>query len=304
MWLLEFETRQAHNKDTALLQKISPHERVRIDELEETVNRASHYMCCNCIQKSQNKDAEDEICHDFQTARANDATSATFHCDDLDYPFAEGGFRFAAKGKYTAGGRAGQPCVLKWFKTGMVFEKEFYDLDMKAIAMAHDLIKQWNDRRYITKCIRLNMPEVWIFNPDSGKWAGTKALVEPFIHNYRKYNSNSGWADAGTPWPRVMQALSHFSYHISDGDFLVCDLQGGEYSNSVVLTDPVILSRNRSFGPTDLGPRGISSFFSNHRCNEFCKSAWKRPADQTRYFPPQTGTSMAGTGVQKHVTRR
>lgn len=168
---------------------------------------------------------------------------------------------------------------------------------------AHDLIQQWNAHRYINKCIRINMPEVWTFSPESGKWAGTKALVEPFILNYRKYNSNSGWADDGTSWPRVMQALSHFTYHISNGEFVVCDLQGGVYSDSVVLTDPVILSRNKMFGVTDFGPMGISTFFSNHRCNEFCKREWKRPADQTRYLTPREGTSMAGTGALKYVTR-
>ena len=91
---------------------------------------------------------------------------------------------------------------------------------------------------------------------------------EPFIQNYTKFNSNSGWADDSTPWPRVMQALSHFSYHITSGQFVLCDLQGGIYSNAVVLTDPVILSRSKRFGVTDLGPQGISSFFSNHVCNE------------------------------------
>eukprot|EP00986_Skeletonema_menzelii_P018903 scaffold26765_cov208-Skeletonema_menzelii.AAC.5 len=55
------------------------------------------------------------------------------------------------------------------------------------------------------------------------------------------------------------------------------------------------------YGVTDLGPRGISSFFSNHVCNEFCKSNWSRPADQRRYHRPQMGTSMAGTNANQHV---
>jgi hypothetical protein len=91
-----------------------------------------------------------------------------------------------------------------------------------------------------------------------------------------------------------MQALSHFSYHMSAGQFVLCDLQGGVYSTAVVLTDPVILSRGKLYGVTDLGPRGISSFFSNPRCNEFCNSSWSRPTGQTRYHRPQMGTSMAG----------
>ncbi|KAL7526684.1 hypothetical protein ACHAXR_002627 [Thalassiosira sp. AJA248-18] len=163
---------------------------------------------------------------------------------------------------------------------------------------AHELVKEWNSRRMIDKIVQVNIPSVWTFDyavigsPISGK----KVLVEPFIHNYQKFNSNTGWADNDTPWPRVMQALSHFSYHVSSGQFVLCDLQGGVYGDSVVLTDPVILSRNKMYGVTDLGPRGISSFFSNHVCNEFCSASWSKPADQRRYFRPQAGTSMVGGG--------
>lgn len=188
----------------------------------------------------------------------------------------------------------------------MVFENTYYDLDIKAMNKAHDLIREWNSRNYINKPIMLNIPEVWRFDEyATGGRAGSRVLQEPYIHNYRKYNSNSGWADEATPWPRVMQALSHFTYHVSGGQFVVCDLQGGEYSNAVCLTDPVILSRTKQYGATDLGPQGISSFFSNHRCNEFCKAGWLRPRDQTRYFQPQMGTSMAGggTGCRQPVTR-
>jgi len=141
--------------------------------------------------------------------------------------------------------------------------------------------------------VQINIPEVWTFESGAGRdWVGRKTLQEPFIQGYEKFNSNTGWADDSTPWPRVMQALRHYSYHASGGQLLLCDLQGGVYATSGVLTDPVILSQRQSYGVTDLGPRGISSFFSNHRCNEFCKSGWRRPADQQQYFRPQEGTSM------------
>ena len=38
--------------------------------------------------------------------------------------------------------------------------------------------------------------------------ASQKALVEPFIQNYQKFNSNTGWKDDWGAWPQVMQALS------------------------------------------------------------------------------------------------
>jgi hypothetical protein len=242
------------------------------------------------------------------TARRNNATEASFVHSDLSNPFAEGGFRWVAKGIYTRGDRAGEACVCKWFKSGKVFESTYFDLDIKAMDKALDLIKEWNSRCFIDQPIKLNVPEVWTFKrsavahwANSANWADTKCLQEPFIDNYQKFNSNTGWADDGTPWPRVMQALSHFSYHVSGGQYVLCDLQGGVDSNAVCLTDPVILSRNKSFGATDLGAAGISSFFSNHKCNEYCKSSWSRPADQTRYFTPQAGTSMIGTNANHHV---
>ena len=68
-----------------------------------------------------------------------------------------------------------------------------------------------------------------------------------------------------------MQALSHNSYHISVGKYLLCDLQGGVYKDGVVLTNPVIMSRTEgAYGPTDLGPDGIKSFFANYKMNEYC----------------------------------
>ena len=94
-----------------------------------------------------------------------------------------------------------------------------------------------------------------------------------------------------------MQALSHFTYHVSGGQFVLCDLQGGVYDKGVVLTDPVILSRTRTYGVTDLGAKGISSFFSQHRCNEFCRGHWTKPKDTTCYLDPQQGTSMAAHNV-------
>ena len=49
---------------------------------------------------------------------------------------------------------------------------------------------------------------------------------------------------------KTMQALSHYSYHFSDGQRLVCDLQGGYYGDYYILTDPVIEVRGCSLAFT------------------------------------------------------
>jgi hypothetical protein len=232
------------------------------------------------------------------TARKNESSQASFSADAMTNPFAEGAFRWVAKGSYTNGPRSGQPSVCKWFKTGHVMEAEFFDLDIKAMNKALDLVQQWNSHHFIDQLLKVNLPAVWTFDSGSGRWKGQMVLQEPFIENYQKFNSNTGWADSSTDWPKVMQALSHFSFHVSGGQFVLCDLQGGVYSNAVVLTDPAILSRDKSYGITDLGPQGISSFFSNHRCNQYCRSNWSIPADRQRYHAIQMGTSMAGSTMR------
>jgi len=228
-----------------------------------------------------------------KTARRNNADRAEYKVWDLEHPFAEGAFRHVAQGRYTKGKRKGEKCVCKWFKTGCVYEDSYFDKDIAASNKAVELIQAWNRSQNIDKMVQVNLPEVWTFDNDTSMMANTKILQEPFIENYEKFNSNTGWKDDSFPWARVMQALSHFSYHVSGGRYLLCDLQGGVYSNGVVLTDPVVMSTvGGIFGPTDLGRAGISSFFCRHVCNEYCCSDWQKPRDRTQYYTARQGTTM------------
>eukprot|EP00892_Ulva_mutabilis_P004116 jgi/Ulvmu1/2076/UM123_0008.1 len=114
------------------------------------------------------------------------------------------------------------------------------------------------------------MPEVWCFaGAARADIAESRVLVEPFIDNFSKFNSNTGWVPgcdgAHAIWVEAMQALSHFSYHASGCKYLLCDLQGAVRRNKIILTDPVILSADQRYGPTDLGQQGIEQFFFHHR---------------------------------------
>ncbi|KAI1142082.1 kinase-like protein [Hypoxylon sp. FL0543] len=239
----------------------------------------------------------------FDSGRYNDSNTARFTELQLENPFSQGAFRWVAKGTYISGSRTGQPCVGKWFKTGAVFEADYFTLDIKAVDKALEIVNLFNELNIINKSVNINVPEVWVFDERSGERAGQNFLCEPFIQNYQKFNSNSGWTDESSAWGEVMQAISHFSYHISRGHFVLCDLQGGVYQHEVVLSDPVILSRDRSYGVTDLGPQGISSFFSQHRCNNYCRSNWTKPANPTRIFPPVAGTTMMKHTVSTRASR-
>lgn len=92
-----------------------------------------------------------------------------------------------------------------------------------------------------------------------------------------------------------MQALSHFSYHFTRRTAVMCDLQGAIYKNCAVLTDPAIHSIDRRYGPTDMGAKGISTFFHHHKCNEFCKAHWRHPRTTSPEFPRRYGTSMVSS---------
>ncbi|TRX89899.1 hypothetical protein FHL15_009171 [Xylaria flabelliformis] len=222
----------------------------------------------------------------MSNSRNNDATSALINRDEV---FASGAFKNVYAGKYTVGTRAGQECVAKEFKTGSVYEEHYFEQEMNIVRRTQLVIDNWHSARIIDKRVLLNNPEIWISNG-----AGVMALVEPMIQNFEKFNSNTGWASiTGGVWSEAMQALSHFSYHNSGGQILLCDLQGGSYQDGYILSDPVIMSPLQTYGPTDLGPDGIRSFFHRHRCGRFCKRDWLKPALlNTPLLPMTQGTTM------------
>ena len=86
---------------------------------------------------------------------------------------------------------------------------------------ARDIVRAFNEQGLISKTIKVNDCAVntVIRGPEG---VGSKVLIEPWLPNFAKYNSNNGWKDESN---KSMQALSHFSYEYSDGKYLICDLQ-------------------------------------------------------------------------------
>lgn len=224
-------------------------------------------------------------------ARQNNASKATITMEVL---FAEGSFKNVYKGIYIEGERKGEACVCKIFKSGSVFENSYFKNELKVVEKALEIINKFNVDGFVNQNIWLNMPTIWVFDKNFTR-PGEKALVEPMIANFEKFNSNTGWMPTeSSPWIEVMQALSHFSYHSTDRKLLLCDLQGGIYKDGFIITDPVIMSNIQEYGPTDLGSDGISTFFAYHRCNKFCRKDWLAPApqDKKKYFKVQKGSAM------------
>ena len=71
----------------------------------------------------------------------------------------------------------------------------------------------------------------------------------------------------------VPAALSHFSYSVSQGRKLLCDIQGvWNAADGFTLTDPVLHTPSkRRNGSTDKGEEGMNRFFETHVCNGLCR---------------------------------
>lgn len=212
---------------------------------------------------------------------------------DYNNTIGSGTFKDVYLGKYTNGPRSNQPCVEKRVRSGPMSAKDLCANETAINEKALSFIQRFNDTQVCQLEFYLNFSEVWQTRNK------TDCLVEPYIRNFEKFNSNSGWVPKSAA-NRVLaaQALSHFSYHVSGGHFVLCDLQGGRFNKGIALTDPVILSNSRRFGPTDLGREGMLAFFSNHQCNQFCDASWHRPRGPSAVVPIRQGTSAMGNAGQ------
>jgi hypothetical protein len=233
---------------------------------------------------------------DSSAARTNiSSTSVTI---DTRTVVGRGQFRIAYAGTYVGGNRNRQEAVCKTFKSKYsALASEFYATDFQVAAKAVRFAEDWNRMCEQGKEILMTYGSLMQLN-------GGTFLVEPLIHYFDKYTSNNGWIadedDVG--WEvQVMEAFSHYTYHKSGGSMIVCDIQGRYRFDRFVgkksrfeLTDPAICSRRRDYGVTDLGEKGIESFFANHVCSKFCHrdGHWARPRETRHWFQVSSSTSM------------
>jgi hypothetical protein len=114
-------------------------------------------------------------------------------------------------------------------------------------------------------------------------------LVEPHLHGkFTKFSSNNGYVLKGDKFGTILleagevkltdflQAFSHWVYVHSANKLLVCDLQGildcEGRQPTFRLTDPAICSKDRRYGRTDIGLKGIRGFCRTHTCTAVCKA--------------------------------
>ena len=223
--------------------------------------------------------------------------------------FAHGGLRIVFRAQYLGGGRHGTAAVAKFFlERGGKLEEKAFAYDRQVVQKALRIVTQFNGGGAGARAIaalggalQLNVPEVFS-QLGTGLVPGHRpgaiqCLVEPYVHGFRKYNSNSGFVGGSDAVSDALQALSHYSYHASGGMLVLCDLQCGTATKhggvGLVLSDPVIMSRFAGrYGPTDLGAAGIGNFFSQHGCTAYCNPRWTKPTAARATLPIRESTSM------------
>jgi hypothetical protein len=242
-------------------------------------NKGWRTRCRSCVELMQFPES------DCGARRSNESSKVNYLDKPAEKPWQSGSFRNVYRARYCGGPRHGQYAVVKMFQSDHKSNEDWLNSsEEKVTEKAISLVSKFNEKGIIGDRIMVNECAIW----DGDR-------VEPFIHHYRKFNSNSGWASRdSSQLNRVMQALSHFTYHVSGGNFLLCDLQGGAINGGAILTDPTIQSRTLGgYGPTDLGVAGISSFFQTHECNEYCREEWTSPRHTEDYFDDTcSSTSM------------
>ncbi|XP_038062555.1 alpha-protein kinase 1-like [Patiria miniata] len=94
---------------------------------------------------------------------------------------------------------------------------------------------------------------------------GATVAIERFLPGrYVHFLSNSAYVNPDED-TLVPEAFSHFTYHESNGEILVTDLQGVQNPKSYMFTDPAVHSMEQHgktlgwYGPTDLGVYGQSA---------------------------------------------
>ena len=183
------------------------------------------------------------------------------------------------------------------------FHKQFCRVQRRAA----DLAKQFNKAIFKTQSLKPesrddpNPPKITFAKcsvyryKDKDSEQSASILVENFLKGkFTKYNSNNGFVYKGASKksPTIvlkggearltdfLQAFSHWTYVHSDQRLLLCDLQGvlnqEGRSPRFELTDPAFCTvkqkslSTQCFGGTDVGLKGIRSFFRSHECNIVC----------------------------------
>ncbi|GET89158.1 myosin heavy chain kinase c-like protein [Leishmania tarentolae] len=180
-------------------------------------------------------------------------------------------------------------CLLvakRYLKSNVRDDQYFDDVSMHSIAghwaRVFNMMHPPKEVRFVPAAVMIlpkrNPPLIMAMEPQ---------LTGKFV----KYNNNCGYVRRKARW--TPQAFSHFTYHASDHELMVVDIQGvDDY-----YTDPQILSPDgEGYGRGNLGKEGIQRFLESHRCNEVCRAVGLPPLRRNSKGAVITPLASSGSG--------
>lgn len=208
-------------------------------------------------------------------------------------PFAQGRFRRAYMGTYTAPPeKYGHKCVVKDLKEKYTWNPLDWNTTLAIHREAQGLAAGFNTYINIPGLITFTNAEVQQVsgnpNPHRRPMVNEYVVVADYIPGqFKKWLNNYGYISPEVSEAKAMPAFAHWSWCHTKGEKMIADLQGVRSVNlmgtmsAYTLTDPVLMSctvDGGHYGCTDTGVEGIAMFFINHQCNELCNNLPKPTA--------------------------
>ncbi|CAF4303631.1 unnamed protein product [Rotaria sp. Silwood2] len=191
------------------------------------------------------------------------------------HPFAKGSLRFAFYGQYSNDDSSFVDVVFKELASTVPKANKFivYEEHLEMQAIAQFLAEQFNaeQQRLFRNVIPIMYADADLVQQKTN--SSKIYQVERRMHQeWRKWNNNSGGVSL-SEYSTILQAFSHWTYHITSGRLMVVDLQGVKVERAYLLTDPALhfndLLRFRETR-TNLGVKGMRQFFRTHVCSDVC----------------------------------
>lgn len=191
------------------------------------------------------------------------------------HPFAKGSLRFAFYGQYSSDDSAFIDVVFKELASTDLQANSFivYQEHLEMQAVAQFLAEKFNaeQQRLFRNFIPIAYADAdlvqQITNPSK-----IYQVERRMHHEWHKWNNNSGGVSLNE-YSTILQAFSHWTYHITSGRLMVVDLQGVKVDRAYLLTDPALhcndILRFRETR-TNLGVKGMKQFFRTHTCSDIC----------------------------------
>ncbi|XP_038062565.1 myosin heavy chain kinase B-like [Patiria miniata] len=172
-----------------------------------------------------------------------------------DQLYAEGTFRRVYRGRFHG------DVVVKVYKEpySLYLEEYAWKADDRVFKQTEEMVQKFNDKYINTsKPIEFVRPEFAQIRSSSNIPKNAIVVVERYLEgDFVKFSNNTGYVRPGAEITPA--AFSHFTYDVTNGEILVCDLQGVNNGTRYTFTDPAIHSAGKEmhlYGPSDLGKIG------------------------------------------------